>query len=84
MTTPIFRLKVMAGVAEMQSCRVKLIADLQRAITMIAPATSLGDADARAYQAKLVSLKTRAGEATKQSELDSLCDEFCTLKKTRR
>jgi hypothetical protein len=76
---------VLASTApDVDSAKRKLMADCQRAITMVQPAVNKGDGMARTYHAALLSVKLRAADCTKMSQVTELQNELVTVQKSRR
>jgi hypothetical protein len=82
--TAVQRLKALAGAADVETARRKLLSDVQRSLTMTQPAVTKGDGHAKTYQASLMSIKTRAATCTTEHQIDELRNELLTMQKLRK
>lgn len=82
--TALQRLKAIAGAADVESAKKKLMSDLNRAQTMVQKSVAKGDGSGKGYQAKLMALKTAIGEATTMAQIDKIRDQLNEAQATRR
>lgn len=78
------RLMAVAGVAEVNAAKRKLLADIQRSASMMQKSVAKGDGSGKGYQAKLQALKLAVSECTTVAEVQKIRDQLNATQATRR
>lgn len=78
------RLQALAGAADVEAAKKKLLSDLNRAQTMVQKSVAKGDGSGKGYQAKLMALKTAIGEATTLAQIEKIRDQLNEAQASRR
>jgi hypothetical protein len=78
------RLMAVAGAADVEAAKKKLLADISRAMTMTQTSVSKGDATAKQYQATLQKLRAAVGECRTVSQVQKVRDELNAAQASRR
>lgn len=82
--TAIQRLQALAGAADVEAAKKKLLSDIQRAMTMVQKSVANGDGSGKGYQAKLQALKSALAEATTVSQVQKIRDQLNEAQASRR
>lgn len=82
--TAIKRLMALAGAADVEIAKRKLLADISRAMTMTQTSVSKGDATAKQYQASLQKLRSALNECTTMAQVQKVRDQLNEAQASRR
>lgn len=82
--TAVQRLMALAGAADVEAAKSKLLSDLSRAQTMVQQSVAKGDATAKQYQATLMKLRASINECTTMAQVQKVRDQLNEAQASRR